>query len=65
MTTSLPCVEYGDPNLKRELWVDEHRSRFYKEGCRCDRCVDHHAQARKKGRCSQLCTVCFDALMGS
>ena len=64
MTTSLPCVEYGDPNLKKELWVDEHRSQFYKSGCKCERCREHHIKARGWGRCSQHCVVCFDALMG-
>ena len=63
MTTSMPCVEYGDPNLLSEWWVDEHRSQFYKEGCFCDRCLDHRVQAKKKGRCSQYCAVCFDAIM--
>lgn len=61
---SMECVAYDDPRLLSEVWVDAHRKEYYREGCRCAICTTHRALARKRGRCSQFCVVCFDGLSG-
>lgn len=30
--------------------------------CRCPVCIVHRVQARRIGRCSEYCVVCFDAI---
>ena len=30
--------------------------------CRCQTCIGHRFEARRVGRCSQSCGVCFDAI---
>ncbi len=30
--------------------------------CRCATCIEHRTQARRVGRCSESCVVCFDAI---
>ncbi len=61
----IDCLPYGDPRLLVEVWVDEHREAFYREGCRGLVCVEHRARAKREGRCSEFCGVCFDGILGS
>ncbi len=59
------CLRHGDPRLHVEMWVDANRTLIYQERCRCYACRTHLEIARNRGRCSQHCGRCFDALWGA
>jgi hypothetical protein len=61
----MECIPYGDHRLQAETWVDAHQKEYYREGCRCTTCSTHREMARKKGRCSQFCAVCFDGILAT
>lgn len=58
----MECIGYGDHRLLSEAWVDQHQKEYYREDCSCETCSKHRLQARRKGRCSEFCTVCFDGI---